>query len=79
MRARIASNAYWAKKDRREASEEARRRQFDRFEREVDPDMKLNPAERARRADNARKAYMASLALKSAKARRLRSASKRSR
>jgi hypothetical protein len=41
-----------------------------RFEREVDPDGTLDPAERARRAENARKAYFASLALKSAVSRR---------
>jgi hypothetical protein len=41
-----------------------------KFEREVDPDNRLTPAERAKRAENARKAYYANLALKSAQARR---------
>jgi hypothetical protein len=41
-----------------------------RFEREVDPDGILIPAERARRAEHARKAYFTRLALKSAQARR---------
>lgn len=41
-----------------------------KFEREVDPDNVLDPAERARRADHARKAHFTRLALKSAKARR---------
>ncbi len=41
-----------------------------KFEREVDPDGVLAPEERARRADAARRAHMARLALKSAKARR---------
>lgn len=48
---------------------------LDRFEREVDPDLTLDPAERARRAEHARKAYFTGLALKSAKARRQRAAS----
>ncbi len=46
-----------------------------RFEREVDPDGTLEPAERERRAAHARKAYYSALALKSAKARRLKRAS----
>lgn len=45
---------------------------LDKFEREVDPDGVLAPAERARRAAHARKAYFARLALKSAQARRRR-------
>ena len=40
-----------------------------RFEREVDPDGVLHPDERARRAEFARKSYMAGLALKSSRAR----------
>ncbi|MGH3968275.1 MAG: hypothetical protein ACRDTV_09240 [Mycobacterium sp.] len=42
----------------------------DKFERQVDPDGKLSPAERAKRAEHARKAYFARLALKSARVRR---------
>jgi hypothetical protein len=42
------------------------------FDDVVDPDHVLPPEERSRRAENARRAYMAKLALKSAKARRLR-------
>jgi hypothetical protein len=45
---------------------------FDRFEKEVDPDGILAPAERAKRAANARSAYYKRLALKSARARRAR-------
>jgi hypothetical protein len=41
-----------------------------RFEREVDPDGVLPEAERLRRADMARKAHFARLALKSAQVRR---------
>ncbi len=44
----------------------------DRFERQVDPDRKLTPEERARRAEHARKAYFIKLALRSAEARRAR-------
>lgn len=40
-----------------------------KFEVEVDPDGTLEPAERARRAEHARRLYFARLALKSAKAR----------
>jgi hypothetical protein len=45
---------------------------MDRYEREVDPDGTLEPAERARRAEQAMKAHMARIALKSAQARRKR-------
>jgi hypothetical protein len=45
-----------------------------RFEDEVDPDRKLSPAERARRADLARRRYFARIALKSARTRSARSA-----
>jgi hypothetical protein len=41
-----------------------------RFEREVDPDGTLDPGERARRAEHARKAYFLRLALASAHSRR---------
>ena len=41
-----------------------------RFEKLVDPDGKLDPIERTIRADRARRAYMLSLAAKSAAARR---------
>ena len=42
---------------------------LDRFEREVDPDRTLDPGERAKRAEHARKAYFTSLAFKSSKKR----------
>lgn len=50
----------------------ARRAFLDRFGREVDPDGVLTPADRARRAEHAKKAYFTRLALASAKARRAR-------
>jgi hypothetical protein len=40
-----------------------------KFERQVDPDGTLPPAERARRAEHARKAHMTGLALASSRAR----------
>jgi hypothetical protein len=45
-----------------------------RFEREVDPDGTLDPGERTRRAEHARKAYFLRLALASAHAREARRA-----
>ena len=42
---------------------------LDRFEREVDPDGTLDPGERAKRAEHARRAYFTSLAFKSSKKR----------
>ncbi len=47
---------------------------LDRFDRQVDPDGVLDPAERARRAAHLRKAYFTGLSLKSAQARRKRGA-----
>jgi hypothetical protein len=46
-----------------------------RFERQVDPDGTLNPAERRRRAEQAMRAHMAGLALRSAQVRRRKKAS----
>jgi len=44
----------------------------DRFIREVDPNLTLDPDERARRVSYARRAYFVGLALKSAESRRAR-------
>jgi hypothetical protein len=41
-----------------------------RFEREVDPNCELDPRERARRAEHAKRAFYISLGVKSGKARR---------
>ena len=69
----IAVRESWARTpDRAARTANARRALLDRFEREVDPDGELTPAERAIRAAHARKAYFARLALKSAQARRSR-------
>jgi hypothetical protein len=71
--ARIAAHEKWAKTaDRSAATAPARRVFTERFEREVDPGGVLPPEERARRAANARQAWYARLALKSAQARRSR-------
>jgi hypothetical protein len=75
LRARIAVHTSWANTTDRSARTAPGRKAFrDRFEKQVDPDGVLSPAERARRAEQAMKAYMAQLAFKSAKARRRRSA-----
>lgn len=66
----IGAHTLWAKvEDRTAHTAPARKAFMDRFEREVDPDGKLSPEERGKRAENARKAYFARLALKSKKAR----------
>jgi hypothetical protein len=70
LRARIAAHSLHAKVTDPAAHTAPARRAFaDRFEREVDPDGTLEPGERARRAEHARKAYFSRLALKSAKVR----------
>lgn len=71
--ASINAHKSWANTPDRAARTAAARRKFrDRFEQEVDPEGTLAPAERARRAENARRAYYKSLALKSAQVRRAR-------
>ncbi len=69
QRARIAAHARWAQEDPVPNAVRAQAGLIARFEREVDPDGTLPPAERARRAEHARKAHMARLALASARAR----------
>lgn len=70
---RIGAYKSWASTEDRPARTAMARRSFDqRFEREVDPDGVLDPDERARRAEMARKAYFSRLALVSAQARRRR-------
>lgn len=73
LRASIAGNTSWANTDDVLARTAPGRRAADaRFERQVDPDGVLMPHDRARRAEHARRAYFQQLALRSAKARRLR-------
>lgn len=70
MRARLAAHLLHASVDSREHTGPARRAFMARFEDQVDPDRVLSPAERARRAEHAKKAYFTRLALKSAQVRR---------
>ncbi len=66
---RIGALVLHSRYDSKELTENGRAVFLSRFDREVDPDGVLDPAERARRSSYARKAYFAQLALKSAKAR----------
>ena len=70
LRAQIAANESWARTGNRAArTDPARQGLLERFEREV-PEHITDPAERARCAENARKAFYQRLALKSVRARR---------
>lgn len=70
LRARIAAGERWAKEPDRTAATAAARSAFmDRFSKQVDPDGQLDPAERERRAESAKRAHFARMALKSAQAR----------
>lgn len=74
LRASLAAHESWAHtEDRSARTANARRAMLDKFEKQVDPDGVLAPAERAKRAQNARKAHYKRLALKSAQVRRQRS------
>jgi hypothetical protein len=67
----MAAHMSWANTPDPAARTAPARQAFrDQFEREVDPEGVLNPADRARRAEHARKAYFIRLALLSAQARR---------
>lgn len=77
-RSRLASHASWARtEDRTARTEPGRQAMLRRFEREVDPDNKLAPAERARRVESARKEYYTRLSLKASQARRRRAGAPR--
>lgn len=72
LRSQIAANESWANTpDHSARTAPARAAMLAKFEREVDPDGTLEPSERARRAEHARKAYFQRLALKSARSRRV--------
>jgi hypothetical protein len=74
QRSRVAAHESWSRTpDPAARTEPARSAFLRRFELEVDPEGTLDPKERARRAQHARKAHFARLALKSAQARRLKS------
>ena len=70
LRARLAAYALHAQHDPRETTANGRAAFLARFDREVDPRGLLEPEERRRRAEQARRAYFTRLALASAKARR---------
>lgn len=67
LRARIAAHALHAQGGTSTAAGTAAF--LRKFEVQVDPNSQLPPAERARRAEHARKQYMAKLALKRSRAR----------
>jgi hypothetical protein len=74
LRGQIAAHESWSRTpDRSARTANARKAMLDKFEQLVDPEGKLPRAERAQRAEHARKAHFKRLALASAKARRLRS------
>lgn len=73
-RSRLGAYALHSKVDSAAHLAPARAGMVARFEREVDPDGILDPAERARRVAQARKAFYTALALKSSRARSARTA-----
>ena len=70
QRSRLAAHTLHSQVDSAQHTEPARRAFMQRFEHQVDPDRALPDAERARRAEQAKKAYFTRLAFQSAKARR---------
>lgn len=75
LQATAAAHTSWAKTtDRSARTRNARRGFAKRFDDQVDPGRVLPPEERAKRAEHARKAYFAELAVKSAKKRAARDA-----
>lgn len=72
LAARTAAHTKWANvDDPTEATRPAREAFLARFERQIDPHNRLSREDRTRRAEHLKKAYFANLALKSAKARRM--------
>lgn len=69
-RHRAAAFTLHSKHDSKELTKRARAKFMLRFERQVDPDGELTPAERARRAAQAKRAYFVALGELSGKARR---------
>jgi len=70
LRARVGAYRLHALYDPKETTKKARAAFAARFDRQVDPDGVLPPAERARRADAARRAYFTELQLRSSRSRR---------
>jgi hypothetical protein len=74
LRHQLAAEFMHSVHDSSKTTEAARKAADARFERQVDPEGKLPPEERARRAAHARKAHMLQLAYRSAKVRAARKA-----
>jgi hypothetical protein len=75
LRGKAGAHTMLSRNDAKAITENARAASpgSDRYwEAQVDPSGELDPAERARRANHAKKAYFAKLALKSARVRRAR-------
>jgi hypothetical protein len=72
LRARIAAHAMHGRHDACQTIAKARAAFLASFERQADPERRLPAAERQRRAQQLRRAYLARLALASAKARKAR-------
>lgn len=78
LRGSLAAHTSWANTDDRRARTAPGRAASDaRFEKLVDPDGTLTPAERAKRAENARKAHFQRMAFNSAKVRQAKAAARR--
>jgi hypothetical protein len=69
LRARLAGLTRSSQYDGKAVTAKARQTFLDQFEQQVDPDHQLPVAERARRAEAARKAHFTRLALKSSRKR----------
>jgi hypothetical protein len=69
LRGRIGGLVTHSRHDSRELTAPGRAAFRSKFEREVDPNGELDPVERAKRADCARRAFYARIALKSAQVR----------
>jgi hypothetical protein len=76
LRARLAAYALHAQHDPRETTANGRAAFLARFDREVDPEGLLEPDERRRRAEQARRAYFARLSLAAVKARQAKRAAR---
>jgi hypothetical protein len=73
LRAQIAAHTKWAyTPDRTAATASARDAFLGRFEKQVDPEGTMDPRERRKRAENAKKAYFLALSHRAVAARRAR-------
>lgn len=70
LRGRLAAHTLHARRDSRQTTANGRTAFLARFEAEVDPEGMLDPAERHRRAEQARRAYFTRLSLAAVAARR---------